>query len=162
MRGEGRHDLHANDISNTHAHKESRTLIRTHSTTHTPRKTHTPDTHTDKCKANSLCLTHMVSQRFRFLGMEYINVPPCEWHRATQLLCLLSYVTQCHSYETVSNASGTSLTCQPVSPKNSPLTRLYLSSKRRLNYGTFSLPEDNQRSDACGKPDQSTKYQGKG
>lgn len=32
-------------------------------------------------------------------------MPLCEWHRATQLLCLLSYMTQCHSYVTVGNVS---------------------------------------------------------
>lgn len=47
--------------------------------------------------------THPRSAFVWSLGMECINVSLCEWHRATQLLCLLSYMTQCHSYVAVSN-----------------------------------------------------------
>ena len=101
MRGEGHHDLHANDIR--HTHKRKHTLIHAHPrslahTTHLQILTNARDTHT-----HIHTHTQPHSAFVWSLGMECINVSLCEWHRATQLLCLLSYMTQCHSYVAVSN-----------------------------------------------------------
>lgn len=156
MRGKGHHDLHANDIRHTNAHREKHTLMNTLTDTHS---------HTTYLQIHTLTNARQMLS----LSVEHTHsLSACGfWAWNASMCCCVSGIGRhscsacCRTWHNVIHM-WLYVICLPhrsdVSQsawKTAPKSPLFI--EWRLNFHTLSLLEECQSSDSCEKTDPPTK-----